>query len=145
MKCCLTLRHYFKAKSLMYDAQTYYTASSIRPILTKLFNLSIRTGKVPTVWKSSAVVPIPGPSPKTKLIHPAIDHANLFAISVLKILGWHISNILLSHFSNVCPISDNQRSQPQLLCSQSYTTGINTLSLELMYVQYFFDIRKAFN
>ena len=35
------------------------TAPSITPVLTKLFNLSMRTGIVPTAWKTSAVVPVP--------------------------------------------------------------------------------------
>jgi len=42
-----------------------HTAHSIAPSLTKLFNLSIRTGQVPCDWKTSSVVPIPkssGPS-----------------------------------------------------------------------------------
>ena len=36
-----------------------HTASSIGPILMKLFNRSIRAGKVSTAWKTSTVVPIP--------------------------------------------------------------------------------------
>ena len=31
------------------------TASSITPVLTKLFNLSIATGTVPTAWKTSTL------------------------------------------------------------------------------------------
>ena len=34
------------------------TAHSIAPSLTKLFNISITTGKIPGKWKLSAVVPI---------------------------------------------------------------------------------------
>ena len=35
------------------------TAVSIAPVLTKLLNLSITTGKLPSAWKTSSVVPIP--------------------------------------------------------------------------------------
>jgi len=35
------------------------TAHPITPSLTKLFNISITTGKIPGKWKLSAVVPIP--------------------------------------------------------------------------------------
>ena len=35
------------------------TAISITPILTELFNLSITSGKIPSKWKLSSVVPIP--------------------------------------------------------------------------------------
>lgn len=34
-------------------------ASSISPVLTRLLNLSIRIGTVPTAWKTSAVIPVP--------------------------------------------------------------------------------------
>ena len=34
-------------------------AVSISPILTKLFNLSLSTGKIPHKWKVSSVVSIP--------------------------------------------------------------------------------------
>ena len=35
------------------------TASSIAPSLTKLFNLSITSGTIPSLWRKSLVVPIP--------------------------------------------------------------------------------------
>ena len=35
------------------------TATSIAPVLTKLLNLSITTGRIPGAWKTSSVVPIP--------------------------------------------------------------------------------------
>ena len=41
------------------------TASSITPVLTKWFNLSIATGTVPTAWKTSTVVPVPKCSANT--------------------------------------------------------------------------------
>ena len=41
------------------------TAHSIAPGLTELFNLSIRTGRIPQQWKTSSVVPIPKSSTNT--------------------------------------------------------------------------------
>ena len=35
------------------------TAACIAPSVTKIFNLSIRLGKLPNAWKTSFVVPIP--------------------------------------------------------------------------------------
>ena len=35
------------------------TAISIAPFLTELFNLSITSGRIPSKWKLSSVVPIP--------------------------------------------------------------------------------------
>ena len=35
------------------------TAVSIAPVLTKFLNFSITTGKLPSAWKTSSVVPIP--------------------------------------------------------------------------------------
>ena len=56
------------------------TASSIAPSITKLFNISIRTGKLPDQWKLSMVVPIPKSS---NLSEPS----NYRPISLLCILG----------------------------------------------------------
>ena len=35
------------------------TASCVAPSITQLFNLSLTTGKIPSEWKRSLVVPIP--------------------------------------------------------------------------------------
>ena len=44
------------------------TAVSIAPGITKLMNKSIRSGKFPTAWKMSSVVPIPKGSNHTNVI-----------------------------------------------------------------------------
>ena len=36
-----------------------YTAASIAPSLTKLFNVSLATGNLPSVWKRASIIPIP--------------------------------------------------------------------------------------
>ena len=73
------------------------TASSIAPSITKLFNISIRTGKLPDQWKLSMVVPIPKSS---NLSEPS----NYRPISLLCILGKllekHISNLILESLEN---------------------------------------------
>ena len=42
-----------------------YTASSIAPSVTNLFNLSIRVGRVPDNWKESMIAPILKPAAKS--------------------------------------------------------------------------------
>ena len=34
-------------------------ANEITPSLTRLFNLSLRSGEVPTIWKQANVIPVP--------------------------------------------------------------------------------------
>ena len=79
------------------------TASSITPVLTKLFNLSIATGTVPTAWKISTVVPVPKCSANTS------DPSNYRPISLLsicdKLLERHISHLLISFLASSCPLS----------------------------------------
>ena len=42
-----------------------YTASSIAPSVTKLFNLSIRLGRIPDCWKEAMIAPIPKSTSKS--------------------------------------------------------------------------------
>ncbi len=80
------------------------TARSIAPVLTRLFNLSIRTGVVPDAWKTATVVPIPK-SKDTK------DPSNYRPISLLsiccKMLERHISRLLSLHLNSVSPLSSS--------------------------------------
>jgi len=103
-----------------------HTASSIGPILMKLFNMSIRAGKVPTAWKTSTVVPIP----KSK---DGADPSNYLPISSTVSVPRCLSDILpkvyyLVSITYVQYLAINeallQRSLPKLSCSQSYMTGI---------------------
>ena len=53
------------------------TAEAITPTVTHLFNLSLKSGKVPEAWKASSVVP------KPKTHRPSdnpIDYSNFFAV-----------------------------------------------------------------
>ena len=121
------------------------TASSVTPVLTKLFNLSIATGTVPTAWKTSTVVPVSKCSANTS------DPANYQPISLLsicdKLLERHISKLLISFLTSSCPLSSSQwsfTSKKSTLLSvlhdwhQHLEKGIEICAV-------FFDLRKTFN
>ena len=125
-----------------------HTAHAIAPSLTKLFNLSIRTGQVPCDWKTSSVVPIPKSSGASDSI------ANYRPISLLsvvsKLLERHISNSVSKHLSEHCPLSP---------CQWGFTPGKSTVSALLSATDHwyrllesgaevcaiFFDLKKAFD
>ena len=124
-----------------------HTAVSIAPVITKLFNLSIQTGVVPSAWKTSTVVPIPKGKAATEL-------SNYRPISLLsvcsKILERHVSSILIDY------INDNhllENSQWGFLAGKSTTTTLLSvvhdwhLHLEAKsdVCAVFFDLRKAFD
>ena len=78
------------------------TALSIAPSLTKLFNLSITTGSLPSPWKKSLVVPIPKNQEQSK-------PSNYRPISLLpiasKILERHIYGLIMDHLQCCHPLS----------------------------------------
>ena len=71
------------------------TAMSITPTVTKLFNISIRHGKLPDEWKIARVTPIPK-------VGNHSDPGNYQSISLLsilsKLLEKHLRNLLAKHF-----------------------------------------------
>ena len=79
------------------------TAFTIAPVITELFNLSIRSGIVPSAWKHSAIVPIP----KGKA-----DLSNSRPVSLLsicsKLLERHISSILMDYIYENNLLGSNQ-------------------------------------
>ena len=123
------------------------TAPSITPVLTKLFNLSMRTGIVPTAWKTSAVVPVP----KGTI---SAEPANYRPISLLsicdKILERHVCKLLTAYLASSSPLSSNQwgftpkKSTVTALLSalhdwhQHLEKGTEVCAV-------FFDLRKAFD
>ena len=72
------------------------TAEHISPSLTKFFNLSIKTGSFPSLWKRSNIVPIPKANDNR-------NPSNYRPISLLSILGKllekHVHHIIAKHVS----------------------------------------------
>ena len=71
-----------------------YTANSITPSVTKLFNQSITQAQIPTHWKKSVIVPVPKST-------DASTPTNYRPISLLpllsKLLEKHIYEVILHH------------------------------------------------
>ncbi len=123
------------------------TAAEIAPSITKLFNLSIQSGRPPIAWKSSNVVPIPKKQ--------GAKNPNEFRpISLLPIL----SKILEKHFHFL--ISDHVREHSPLSnCQWGFQPGKSTVAALLSTTQdwfqqlekgkeigaVFFDFHKAFD
>ena len=123
------------------------TASSITPALTKLFNLSIKLGKLPAEWKLARVNPIPKQGSKS-------DPSNYRPISLLpvisKLMEKHIQKCLLKHLQEHSPISDNQWG----FSKGKSTTGALLTAVDNWHrslesgndvCAVFFDLRKAFD
>ena len=83
-----------------------YTAASIAPSVTKLFNLSIRIGRIPDKWKESMITPIP------KSSHNSSDPGDYRPISLTcilcKLLEKHICDLMYEHLSNCQVLSGSQ-------------------------------------
>ena len=81
------------------------TVGTITPAVTKLFNMSIKSRKLPNKWKLALVTPIPKPGNKS-------DPANYRPISLLsilsKLLGKCIHIHLLKHLQEQSGISNSQ-------------------------------------
>ena len=81
------------------------TVSCITLTVTKIFNLSIKTGLFPQSWKCARVVPIPKGG---DLSNPT----NYRPISILpilsKVLEKHVHSIISDHLLLHSPISDQQ-------------------------------------
>ena len=123
------------------------TGTSIVKSITKLFNLSLKTGIFPTDWKFARVVPIP------KTGNPE-SPSNYRPISILpiisKLLEKHVHNLLYHHLNNNCSLSPNQ---------WGFTEGKSTTTALLSFVHecqealdnggevcsVFFDLCKAFD
>ena len=122
------------------------TAVSIDPVLTKLLNLSIITGKLPSAWKTSSVVPVPKAENKSdaKNYRPI----SLFSVTS-KILERHIHGKILMHLQSAYPLSESQWG----FCSgkstiQALLTATNDwLEMEsgIEAAAVFFDFTKAFD
>ena len=122
-------------------------AASITPSLTKLFNVSLMTGCIPTQWKKSMVVPIPKNSNTS-------SPTNYRPISLLpivsKLLERHVYSVILSHLETHYPLSSVQwgflkgRSTVTALlhCTNEWLKALED-GKEVCAI--FFDFRKAFD
>ena len=123
------------------------TATSIAPSVTKLFNLSLKSGCFPTLWKLSHVVPIPKSNDYT---NPS-NYRPISLLSILsKVLERHIHTVLTEHLSQHHLLSEMQwgfqtkKSTTLALLSvthdwfQSLDSGAEVCAV-------FFDFKKAFD
>ena len=124
-----------------------FTADSITPTITTLFNLSISSGVFPTEWKMGRVVPVPKGTGGTLL-------SGYRPISILpvisKVIERHVKKIIETHLQHNAPISQRQwgfmssQSTVSALimvvddCSQALDEGHEVCVV-------FFDVRKAFD
>ena len=122
-------------------------ADSASPSIASLFNLSIKSGKLPGEWKLSHVVPIPKVSSKQDVCF--YRPISLLPI-ISKCLERHIHQLLLEHLSSNEILSDAQfgfRSQrstvmPLLLAINEWHVALESRK-EVACV--FFDLTKAFD
>ena len=127
-----------------------HTALSIAPSVTKLFNLSIRVGRIPDDWKESMIAPIPKSATKSS------DPGNFRPISLTcilsKLLEKHIHGLMYEHLANQQELSDSQwgfrsgRSTVTALLSVTQE-WLSTLEHGHELCAVFFDLiyRKAFD
>jgi len=81
------------------------TATSIAPSVTWLFNLSIQSGKVPTEWKQSLVVP----TPKSSDLSSPNNYRPISLLSIpSKLLELHIHMLITTHLTENHILSDAQ-------------------------------------
>ena len=122
-------------------------APNIAPSVTKLFNLSIKTGLFPISWKSSHIVAIPKCS-QTK--NPR-SYRPISLLSILsKILERHMFSLISEHLLEQNIISDNQWG---FTSNKSTTTALLALThdwfkhleagIEVCVI--FLDLQKAFD
>ena len=124
------------------------TAHTISPLVTRLFNLSIKTGKVPHQWKISSVVPIPKASPNTD------NPRNYRPISLLpvisKLLERHIHSVVYNHLTENNLLAKDQWG---FTAGKSTVTALTSTFHEILQMLesgadialVFFDLQKAFD
>ena len=124
-----------------------FTAASITPMITKLFNVSILSGKLPLQWKQAKIVPIPKTTDATS---PSCYRPISLIPIISKVLERHISNLIMDHLHHHCFISDRQwgflegRSTVTALirCTDDWFRALEE-GHEVCAI--FFDYRKAFD
>ena len=123
------------------------TACTIAPVITELFNLSIRSGIVPSAWKHSAIVPIP----KGKAFNDLSNYRPVSLLSICsKLLERHISSILMDYiFENNLLDSNQWGFLPGKSTTAALLSVVHDWHLQLNsnteVCAVFFDLRKAFD
>ena len=121
------------------------TATSITPAVTQLFNISIKTGELPTDWKIALVTPIPKSGDKS-------DPNNYRPISLLSILNKLLEKhiYIMESVEEQSLISEKQWG----VMKGKSTTGALLTAVESWHrhlesgnnvCAVFFDFKKAFN
>ena len=82
-----------------------YTAASIAPIITKIFNLSIISSKIPLCWKQAYVVPIQKMPDATS---PSCYRPISLIPVISKVLERHMSNLIMDYLYQNDLICDHQ-------------------------------------
>ena len=82
-----------------------YTATSIIPMVTKLFNLSLSSGKLPSQWKHGRIIPVPKNSDATS---PTCYRPISLIPIISKVLERHVCNLIMDHLQQNNFISDHQ-------------------------------------
>ena len=124
-----------------------HTATSIAPSVTKLFNLSIKLGQVPTEWKRSVVVPIPKSSDRSS----PTNYRPISLLSILsKTLERHIHWLISTHLAESQLLSEKQwgfllgKGTVTALLATTYQ-WFQALEERKNVCAIFFDFRKAFD
>lgn len=124
-----------------------HTALFIAPSVTKLFNLSISSGQVPTDWKRSTVVPIPKSSDRSS----PTNYRPISLLSILsKTLERHIHSLIATHLADNQLLSDRQwgflpgKGTVTALLATTHN-WFQSLENNKDVCAVFFDYRKAFD
>ena len=123
------------------------TAHSIAPGLTKLFNKSISSGRMPLTWKTSSVVPIPKGDDKSSVK----NYRQISLLSIIsKLLERHMYWQIATHLEVYYPISLQQWGfQRKKSTTAALLDVYNTWAMEVdkgkEICAIFFDLKKAFD
>ena len=123
------------------------TAPSIVKGVTILFNMSIKLGKVPTEWKTSAIVPIP----KGGDTNQPSNYRPISLLSILsKLLERHMYKHVLKHIEATMPLALQQWGFRSGRSTVSALLDVTHNWLQLMDMgkevcAVFFYLRKAFD
>ena len=128
------------------DTMLKYTVTNIAPSVTKLFNLSIKSVRIPMDWKQSLVVPIP----KASAMSSPNNYCPISLLSTLsKLLERHMYMLISSYLSEHHILSSSQYgfSPGKGTVTALLTTTDNWFKLleEGNGCAILFDYRKAFD